>query len=85
MATPEALCYYLAMFRHTLRMTLMACVVAFALTSGGLIHSIVPHHHSHDESGATSEIWTGMHQALHSVKKLALDVSNAFPDRKSVV
>ena len=60
-------------------MTLAACLVVFALTSGGLIHSIVPHHHSHDENGATSEIWAGMHQALHSTKKFAFDVSNTFP------
>ena len=59
---------------------LLAFVVVFVLSSGGILHAIVPHEHNYDGSKDVGVIWEQLHAAVrHEDKKTLLVSADALP------
>jgi hypothetical protein len=76
-------CYDSTMYRLSVRILgPIACACIIALLFSGLLHSLIPHHHSGaaDNHGddQDSAIWTSLHSAIQHEQKKSLAVVDAL-------
>ena len=58
----------------------LAFVVVFALSSGSILHAVIPHEHNHDDRKDAGVIWEQLHAAVrHEDKQTLLASADALP------